>query len=322
MNKLIITIMLILIAAIALTVAIGTYFLRFALLRRDFDPAIMPDAEMEGSLPDTERKSIIKANREKLDLLTGRFLEMNEAEEESITSADGLRLEAEFYDADSHLYVILIHGYKGNRSQMRDLAAAYSSWGFNALLPDNRAHGESEGKWIGMGWLDKDDIRLWIDWIIARDAEARIVLHGISMGGATVMMTSGLDLPYNVVAAVEDCGYTSVYDIFRNELKALFHLPPFPILNMFSAISRIVTGYTPKEASSLEMLASSTIPMLFIHGDDDSFVGTYMVDICYDAKTKGEKEKLLIPDAGHGEAYTRDPETYFSTVRAFVEKYI
>ena len=218
--------------------------------------------------------------------------------------------------------MILVHGYMSSRKDMLHLADVYSSWGYNVLSPDNRAHGESDGTWIGMGWLDKDDIRLWIDWIIDRDPEAEIVLHGISMGAATVMMVSGLDLPDNVKAAVEDCGYTSVWDIFADELKALFHLPPFPVMNMYSVMSRIITGYTPKEASSLDMLSESEIPMLFIHGDDDHFVGTYMLDICFDAKRNGDKEKLLVPDAGHGEAYLREPELYFNTVHEFISRYV
>ena len=70
------------------------------------------------------------------------------------------------------------------------------------------------------------------------------------------------------------------------------------------------------------MLSESEIPMLFIHGDDDHFVGTYMLDICFDAKRNGDKEKLLVPDAGHGEAYLREPELYFDTVHEFISRYV
>ena len=223
---------------------------------------------------------------------------------------------------ESKIWIIAVHGYTDSAYFMVNSAKIFLSYGYNVLIPDLRAHGKSEGKYIGMGWLDKDDIRLWIDWIIDRDPEAEIVLHGISMGAATVMMVSGLDLPDNVKAAVEDCGYTSVWDIFADELKALFHLPPFPVMNMYSVMSRIITGYTPKEASSLDMLSESEIPMLFIHGDDDHFVGTYMLDICFDAKRNGDKEKLLVPDAGHGEAYLREPELYFNTVHEFISRYV
>ena len=313
-------VLIILIILILLTVSVGTYFVHFAIARKDqFNSVLLPEEEKK---TETGRKVIIKKNVENFDTFTDEFLERSPSKSITIQSEDGLKLAGEFHSAESHRYAILIHGYMGNRTQMRHLAAVYSSWGFNTLLPDNRAHGESEGKWVGMGWLDKDDIMRWIDWIIQRDEKAEIILHGISMGGATVMMVSGMNLPDNVKAAVEDCGYTSAWDIFRDELKALFHLPSFPLLNMYSLMSRIIAGYSPKEASSLKMLRKSRIPMLFIHGGDDNFVGTYMLDINYEAKINGEKQKLLIEDAGHGEAYLRDPERYFRAVRKFIFPYL
>ena len=216
-------------AAAVLTAAIGTFFVRFAVMRKDrFNPMIMPEAEKESSAQHEKRQRIIKENTEAFRRYAEAFMAERGTEMAEIVSSDGIPLKAEVHPADGHRWAILIHGYMGNRMMMRNPAAVYSSWGYSTLLPDNRAHGESGGKWVGMGWLDKDDIRLWIDWIAERDPEARIVLHGISMGGATVMMASGLELPANVRAAVEDCGYTSVWDIFRDELKAVFHLPAFP----------------------------------------------------------------------------------------------
>lgn len=323
MRKIIILIAILIVIAIILTVAVGTYFVNFAVHRKDtFNMNLLPEEERNSASSESERQRVIRENREAFASSDEVFLSSADKEDVSIVSSDGLSLKASFYRNEGSRYVILVHGYMSSRKDMLHLADVYSSWGYNVLSPDNRAHGESDGTWIGMGWLDKDDIRLWIDWIIDRDPEAEIVLHGISMGAATVMMVSGLDLPDNVKAAVEDCGYTSVWDIFADELKALFHLPPFPVMNMYSVMSRIITGYTPKEASSLDMLSESEIPMLFIHGDDDHFVGTYMLDICFDAKRNGDKEKLLVPDAGHGEAYLREPELYFNTVHEFISRYV
>ena len=323
MRKIIILIAILIVIAIILTVAVGTYFVNFAVHRKDtFNMNLLPEEERNSASSESERQRVIRENREAFASSDELFLASADKEDVSIVSSDELSLKASFYRNEGSRYVILVHGYMSSRKDMLHLAGVYSSWGYNVLSPDNRAHGESDGTWIGMGWLDKDDIKLWIDWIIDRDPEAEIVLHGISMGAATVMMVSGLDLPDNVKAAVEDCGYTSVWDIFADELKALFHLPPFPVMNMYSVMSRIITGYTPKEASSLDMLSESEIPMLFIHGDDDHFVGTYMLDICFDAKRNGDKEKLLVPDAGHGEAYLREPELYFNTVHEFISRYV
>ncbi len=319
MGKLLIILLITILLTVLLTVSIGTFFVMFAIKRKDeFSAVILPEAEKEKL--NEKRKTIIKENKDKFEIYTEEFTRKHPAEIRNIRSYDGLKLTAELHKADSHRYAVLIHGYKGNRSQMRNIAAVYGTWGYNTLLPDNRAHGESEGKWIGMGWLDKEDIVLWIETIINRDPEAEIILHGISMGGAAVMMASGLDLPCNVKAIIEDCGYTSAWDIFKDELKALYHLPSFPILYMYSVMSRCLAGYSPKTASSLKMLEKSKVPMLFIHGGDDNFVGTYMLSENFKAKIYGNKEIFTIEDAGHGEAYLRDPEEYFKRIHSFIEK--
>ena len=170
-----------------------------------------------------------------------------------------------------------------------------------------------------MGWLDKDDIALWIDWIRKRNAEAEIVLLGVSMGGATVMMASGSN-DRNVKAIIDDCGYTSVWDIFVDELHSLYHLPAFPVLEMCRIMIRFKAGYDIKKASSLTEIRRSTMPMLFIHGSDDHFVRTEMAHRCYDAKTEGYKELLIVEGAAHARSESLEPELYFETIRKFLEK--
>ncbi len=174
----------------------------------------------------------------------------------SITSGDGLKLVGDVFNTDSgsHKWLIAIHGYTGKREHMYSYARYYAEKGYNILTPDMRSHGDSEGKLIGMGWLDKDDVKLWIDYVFDMDPEAEIVLHGVSMGGATVMMTSGEDLPDNVKAIIDDCGYTSVWDEFTDEAKYLFNISQFPILHTASIISKVRAGYSFKEASAIDQV--------------------------------------------------------------------
>ena len=240
-----------------------------------------------------------------------------------ISSEDGLRLAADFYPAkeDSHLYVIAIHGYTGFRTTVQGYGQMYARHGFHVLTPDLRAHGDSEGSYIGMGWLDRKDIARWIDYLVERDGEAKIFLHGVSMGGATVMMTLGEELPSQVVAGVEDCGYTSVWDIFADEIKYLFHLPTFPFLYTGSLIAKIRAGYSFQEASSLEQVKKVQVPLMFIHGSADNFVHTSMVEPLYEA-CPTEKKLYIAEGAGHGEAYHIDPERYEKEIFDFLEPYL
>ena len=314
----ILTILLVVvIAAAAVTWATGSFFMSVAIIRKkkpsdDFVPA---EEKAQG---DDRIGRIIRENTERLNALADAFHESVTAENVEITSEDGLALRASFFPNEGSLYAILVHGYTGSRKEMQPKASVFHSWGYSVLTPDNRAHGESEGKFIGMGWLDKDDIALWIDWIRKRDANARIVLLGVSMGGATVMMASGMNDP-NVAAVIDDCGYTSVWDIFADELRSLYHMPPFPVLEMCRAMIRIRAGYDIKKASSLSELGKSTMPVLFIHGSDDHFVKTEMVRRCYEAKAEGRKELLIVEGAGHAKSDLVDPELYFSTIKNFLE---
>ena len=194
----------------------------------------------------------------------------------------------------------------------------FSEKGYNVLIPSMRASNDSEGQYIGMGWLDKDDLQCWINLIIEQNDNAEIILHGSSMGAATVLMASGDELPSNVKAIIEDSGYTSVWDIFASEAKARFNLPKFPILNMFELVANIRAKYDIKEASAVEQVKKSNVPILFIHGDSDDFVPEYMCEELYEA-ANCRKDKLIIHNAGHTESRYKEPDTYYNKIFDFLE---
>ncbi|MBK3496292.1 alpha/beta hydrolase [Viridibacillus sp. YIM B01967] len=241
----------------------------------------------------------------------------------SIVSSDKLTLKGHLYENNNsdHKWVIVDHGYTSNNTLMVRWIRNFHEKGYNVLAPDLRGHGESEGDYIGMGWDDRKDMLLWIKTITDKDPKAEIVLFGISMGGATVMMASGEKLPSNVKVIVEDCGYSSVMDVFTYQLDDLFNLPKFPVMNAANTVTKFRAGYDLTEASAVKQVAKSKTPMLFIHGDKDTFVPYEMLDDVYNAANV-EKEKLIIPGAGHGEAEKVDPEKYWNTVWGFVNKYI
>ena len=241
-----------------------------------------------------------------------------------INADDGLKLHGYFIKASqsSNRTVILAHGYTSKAFHMHGFAKFYhEDLGFNVLVPDARAHGKSEGKYIGFGWLDRKDYLKWIDKAIELTGEkSSIVLHGISMGGATVLMTSGENLPAQVKAVVSDCAYTSAFEELSWQLKRLYHLPAFPFLYSTSLFSKLIAGYFFKEASALEQVKKTRLPILFIHGGSDIFVPHKMVNQLYDTAA-GERELLIIPDAGHGLASEVDYKTYVTRVAEFLGKY-
>lgn len=222
---------------------------------------------------------------------------------------------------ESNIWVIAVHGYVDSAVSMVPSCKQFLIFGYNVLMPNLRTHGKSEGKYIGMGWLDRLDLLKWIEHLNKKYENIKVILYGISMGASTVMMVSGEKLPSNVKAIVEDCGYTSVWEEFSDKLKNLFHLPQFPTLYYANLITKIKAGYSLKKASCIKQLKKSVRPILFIHGDKDKFVPFYMLDKLYNS-ANCEKEKLIIHNAGHAEAQEINPEKYWRTVKKFIKKYI
>ena len=246
------------------------------------------------------------------------------SEDRWLTSHDGLELHGLYLPrGDSHKYAVICHGYGSIPQYGGPFAVKFYEMGYTVLAPAARAHERSGGRYAGMGWPERRDIVAWVDSLVEQDPQAEIVLFGVSMGGATVMMTAGeADLSPNVKCAVEDCGYSSVWDEFAGQLDELFGLPTFPVLDAASLVARVRAGWSFKEASAVEQLKKTSLPMLFIHGEEDTFVPYAMLDVVYNACASADKERLSIPGAAHGEASWEDPELYWATVEAFLDKHI
>lgn len=250
------------------------------------------------------------------------LLEHSNYEDLFMSSNDGLNLYNYLINNnDSNKWVITVHGYTSEGKNTASYAKNFYDMGYNVIIPDLRGHGKSEGDYIGMGWDERHDIIDLVDYIVEKDSNAEIVLYGISMGAATVMNVSGEELPSNVKAVIEDCGYTNVWDEFSHQLKALFNLPPFPLMNVASIFGKINAGYWISDASPIDQISKSITPTLFIHGDNDDFVPFSMLDDLYNASTT-EKEKLVIPGAGHAKASKINPKLYWETINNFLNKYI
>lgn len=239
-----------------------------------------------------------------------------------IVNDKGLRLHALYASCDSARgTAVLVHGFTDNARRMMMFGRVYrDSLHFNIIAPEHQRHGKSEGSSIQMGWLDRLDIERWISVADSLWPSSPIYLHGLSMGGATVMMCSGDSLLPSVRGIIEDCGYTSVWDEFAGEIKNQFHLPPHPLMDVASLLCQWRYGWNFREASSLEQVRRSTLPMLFIHGENDTFVPTAMVHPLYEAKTKGYKRLWLAPGSEHARSFHDHPQEYFKEMKNFINK--
>lgn len=223
---------------------------------------------------------------------------------------------------NSHKVAVIAHGYKGSAASMAASAQLFYNEGYTVLVPDDRAHGLSGGKYINFGWLDRLDYSQWLDHLIARlGSDIQIVLYGISMGGATVMMMSGDVLPPQVKAIVEDCGYSSIEEELAYQLKRGFKLPKYPLIPMISRINKLVLGFSLRHSSAVEQLHKNKTPIFFIHGAKDTYVPTEMCYQNFEA-TDAPKDMWIVPNAEHAQSYWVDPVTYHDRVVAFLKPYI
>lgn len=255
----------------------------------------------------------------------GEWVRSQELEEIYIKARDGIKLHAWYLPAEKSngRFAVIAHGYTSKGIDSAAHAYFFHNQGFDVVMPDHRAHGDSEGDYIGFGILDRFDCLSWIEYILKRFGEdTRILLHGTSMGATTVLMASGLsNFPDNVKCIISDCAFTSPYDVFSHILKRDYHIPEFPVMNINSAMCRKKAGYAFNDYSTITAMKRAKCPVLFIHGESDNFVPTRMVYENYEACT-APKEILVVENAGHGASAYENTELYENTEKSFIEKWI
>ena len=260
------------------------------------------------------------------DILAERKAFMMEQPHEEVyqTSFDGLKLHATYFPSikenTKKRVVICFHGYTSRSlADFTGLTDYYLRNGYAMLHPDARAHGDSEGKYIGFGCLDRKDALMWVNWVIEKCGEdVEILLHGISMGGATVLMASGLDLPPQVKGIISDCAFSSPKEVFTHVLKTMYHLPSFPVMQGADILNRKLAGYGMDECNAKREVAKAKVPILFIHGSKDTFVPTSMCHEIYNC-CASPKKKVIVEDAAHAESYFKDMETYEKALDEFTK---
>lgn len=251
-------------------------------------------------------------------------LEENECTRVSVTSFDGLKLSARYYHKkDGAPLHILFHGYR-SRAEFDMSGAAYEcmAMSHNVLLVDQRAHGLSEGESISFGINERRDLLVWCDYARKEFGEnVKIFLWGVSMGGATVLMSLDLPLPKNVLGVVSDCPYTSPEAIIKLVGKKI----KMPVALLFPFLrlgARLFGGFRLGEVSAEKSVLKSEKPVLLLHGAEDTFVPCEMSEkMANDAREGGVELRFLkFENAPHAMSCFEDSEKYSATVREFVNE--
>ena len=254
---------------------------------------------------------------------TDEWLEKHQAQEVCVKSNDNLILQGLFVQNPNAIgTVILAHGYRS--TFLLDFSVAlpcFYELGFNLLIPNQRAHGKSQGKFITFGVKESDDMVLWIDFHNRQIGNCPVFLFGISMGASTMLYLTDRDLPSNVRGIVADCGFTSPYAIIHSVFKGVTHLPGKITMFVADIFARLFAGFSLHQKDTRRVLTGSKLPVLMIHGTKDSFVPCKMTEEGFFFCSE-PKQILLIDGAEHGVSFLKDSDRYMKTVKEFINKYI
>ncbi len=251
------------------------------------------------------------------------WFRQQQPEQVCVTSRDGLHLKGWYLPSEqARGTILLMHGY--HSSGWNDFGCVvrfYHELGYHLLLADQRAHGESEGKYIGFGVLERFDCLCWVTYLNERLGHKEpVFLDGLSMGASTVLMASGLPLPENVRGIIADCGFTSPDAIFRHVLRTRYRLPVYPVLPIVNQLCRWKAGFGFRDCSTVDALKQNRLPVLLIHGKADRFVPPRMSCENYEA-CRGAKKLLLVEGAHHAASFLISPKECEQALRDFLNRY-
>ena len=298
---------------VVLEAATAVFFFGFAIKRHPFSPE-----KRQRENPDLDMSTEYELWEKGKEGLADHSFDTCE-----LVSRDGLTLKARYYHAASPrgITVVMMHGYNMNWfHQFCFDALFYLSRGCDVLLPDQRACGESEGEYLTFGIRESEDCADWCRKVNELYSPEYIILHGISLGGATVLMATGEDLPENVRGVIEDCGFTSPYEQFKHNLKTMYKwLPPILVLPVTGLYCKVQAKFGFKDKDSSEIIKNCRIPLLVIHGGSDDFVPTRMGREIYEAAVC-DKELLIIEGAEHAFAYRDEREKCEQAAARLIKK--
>ena len=306
----------ILLALLVLFLAFGLHLLHLAITGRRYTPETL-----ETQLSKPAYQEIKDASLASTD-----WVRAHEHQELHVMSYDGKLLHATFLPKENAKGTILLfHGYRSCWQIDFGLVLPYyyDELGYQLLLIDQRAHGQSQGKYLTFGVRERMDVISWTTYmgqLLGQDAP--LVLGGLSMGATTVLMASCFEFPANVRAIIADCGFTNPMDIAKSVLHRDYPQAPLGLLlPVCSFFTRLFAGFGLNDASTLDAVRESRYPILFIHGTGDTFVPCDMTKQAFAACTS-EKELVLVDGAEHGKSYVLEPSCVQAALKAFLDTHV
>lgn len=239
-----------------------------------------------------------------------------------ITSGDGLSLAAELIEAKEPIgLIVAVHGFRSWPAREYALIAKHLyEQGYTVLYPYMRSHRKSEGKYITFGIKERYDIAAWAKVLADMHPDLPLFLYGQSMGGATVIMAAGLELPPNVRGIIADSAFHSPKDVIETALVHSYKVPAAPMMAVMDLWARLIAGFSITGSTCKEALDATELPFLFIHGTKDDLVPYEMGHRNYE-QCHTPKQMLTVEGAAHCASFYADPSRYIACLDGFLKKY-
>ncbi len=277
-------------------------------------------------LPWLDAKKMQKTNFAKhCDLITrsNQWFQEHTPKDIYMKNREGLVLHGLWIPAKSPKGTMLLaHGYRS--TMLVDFGMVlefYHSMGMNLLIPEQRCHGKSQGKYITFGVKESKDMEDWITYHNQTFGICPIVLSGLSMGASTMLYLADKELPKNVRGIIADCGFTTPQEILSKVFYHTVHLPPQLFIWVTGLFSRCLAGFSLNQEDTRKSLSQSRLPVFLIHGTGDDYVPCEMTQAAYDACTS-KKYLLLAENAGHGLSFLHKREQYTQMLTHFLSTHL
>lgn len=292
------------IIGIAMTIIISFYlFISFYVFRFFVDRSFSKDILFKGKKSKEDKSN---------DTLHFKY------EDIYINAPDNVKLHSYVVNNVGSLkWIICAHGYSGDATNLLPQIDHFFECGYNVLAIDLRAHGKSQGKYCGLSYLDAKDIKLWIEWILETAPNASIALFGLSLGGASVLMTASNQLDERVKCVISDSAPADFSTQFKHIWSWFVKIPSKIILPAINMWMKILAKYSLYDASPQNNIKNIKMPCLIIHGKQDNFVQETMAHEIFE-EIKGVKELLIVPNADHTQSLKVAPIAYWKKVDSFL----
>lgn len=237
----------------------------------------------------------------------------------TIQSFDGVSLIGHYYDLNSKNTAVVVHGFGGDYREMQPYCKMFGDRKFNVLAVENRAHGNSEGSCIGLGWLDRKDLLCWLEFLQRHYPENKTVVFGLSMGATATCCLAGEKLPDNVVALISDCAFANANNQLDWGMKKIKVCRGLIKSHLYSFVKRFY-DFDIMQADAVKQVKNSQTPILYVHANKDEIVPVENVYHLYEATPQNLREKFVVEDCGHCLCYSKAGIIYEEKIFDFLKR--